>query len=131
MPQVTISLGVFGVATLINLWLAIRCGKARLEAKAIHGDGGHPLLLKRMRAQANFVEYAPFALLLVLGLELAGHAGWPLALTAGVFLIGRVSHGLGMDADVAGPLRQAGMAMTILPLLGLAIAALLAAFGLI
>jgi uncharacterized protein len=131
MAQLQVSLGALGLATLINLWLAIRCGRARFEAKAMHGDGGHPLLLKRMRAQANFVEYTPFALLLVLGLELAGHAGWPLALTAGLFLIGRVSHGLGMDADIAGPLRKAGMAMTILPLLGLAIAALLAAFGLI
>tara|TARA_A100001391_G_scaffold7621_3_gene4807 strand:+ start:6454 stop:6849 length:396 start_codon:yes stop_codon:yes gene_type:complete len=131
MTQLAISLGAFGVATLINLWLAIRCGKARLEAKAMHGDGGHPLLLKRMRAQANFVEYTPFALLLVLGLELTGHAGWLLALTAAVFLIGRVSHALGMDADIAGPLRKAGMAMTLLPLLGLAITALLAAFGLI
>ncbi|MEN7537026.1 MAPEG family protein [Aurantiacibacter flavus] len=119
------------MAALINLWLAIRCGKARIEAKAMHGDGGHPLLLKRMRAQANFVEYTPFALLLVLGLELSGHAGWPLALTASLFLIGRVSHGLGMDADIAGPLRQAGMALTFLPLLGLIAAALLAAFGLI
>ena len=131
MLQLPISLAALAFAAFINLWLAIRCGKARIEAKAMHGDGGHPMLIKRMRAQANFVEYTPFALLLVLGLELSGHAGWPLALTAGIFLLGRVSHGLGMDADVAGPLRQAGMAMTMLPLLALAIVALLAAFALI
>ena len=131
MLQLPISLVALALAALINLWLAIRCGKVRLEAKAMHGDGGHPMLIKRMRAQANFVEYTPFALLLVLGLELTGHAGWPLVTATIVFLLGRVSHALGMDADIAGPLRQAGIALTFLPLLGLAIAALLAAFGLI
>ena len=131
MAQLHVSLAAIGLAVLINMWLASRCIRLRLSDAVIHGDGGKPLLMRRMRAQANFVEYTPFALLLVLGLELSGHGGWPLALAAVIFLLARISHALGMESEVANPLRQAGMALTFLPLLGLAIAALLAAFGLI
>ncbi len=131
MYELQITLVSAAVAALINLWLAMRCGKARFEAGMMHGDGGNPALIKRMRAQANFVEYTPFALLLILALELSGHGGWLLAATAGVFLVGRICHGLGMDADEAGALRKIGMFTTFVPMIGLAIAAALGAFQVI
>ncbi len=119
------------IAALINLWLAMRCGKARFDAGMMHGDGGNPALIKRMRAQANFIEYTPLVLILVGALEMTGHGGWPLALAAFAFLLGRIAHGLGMDADEAGALRKAGMFLTFVPTLGLVVTALLAAFDLI
>ena len=129
--DIHISLIATALAALINIWLAVRCGRMRLKAGVQHGDGGDARLLRRMRAQANFVEYTPFALLLILGLELNGHGGWLLALAALAFLIGRVVHALGMDAEKAGPLRMAGMTATFSLLALLSLAALLAAFRVI
>ncbi|GAA0281813.1 hypothetical protein GCM10009127_23930 [Alteraurantiacibacter aestuarii] len=131
MADLHITLLSAALAALINIWLAMRCGKARSDAGMVHGDGGNAALIRRMRAQANFVEYTPFALILIFLLELTGHGGWLLALSALAFLLGRICHGLGMDADQAGPLRKIGMFTTLVPLLGWAIAALLAAFRVI
>ncbi len=118
-------------AALINIWLAARCGKARRAAGMNHGDGGDMLLIKRMRAQANFVEYTPFALILILALELSGKGGLLLALSALIFLLGRIAHAMGMEADEAGPLRVVGMITTLPLLLIWALAAILVAFRII
>ena len=57
------------------------------------------------------------------------HGGLVLALTAAIFLLGRVLHAFGMDSDTVAKPRVAGMFMTLLPMLGLVIAAVLAALG--
>ncbi len=116
-------------AALIAIWLGIRCGQVRGKEKILHGDGGNALLARRMRAQSNFVEYTPFALVLIGALEVVGHGGLVLALTAAIFLLGRVLHAFGMDSDTVAKPRVAGMFMTLLPMLGLVIAAVLAALG--
>lgn len=123
-----ISLSAIALAAIINLWLAIRCGKVRGDNKIAHGDGGSPLLMRRMRAHANFVEYTPFALLLILVLDLSGKQGWPLALISMLFLLGRVLHGMGMDSESVPWTRKAGIILTLPILLGLAIWAILIAF---
>lgn len=97
----------------------------------MHGDGGDVLMARRMRAQSNFTEYTPFALLLVLLLDLAGQDGWLLGLSAFAFLSGRVLHALGMDADQAGWPRMTGMILTFTVLTVLAIWAAMVAFRVI
>ena len=118
-------------AALIALWLGMRCGRVRTKEKIAHGDGGNGLMTRRMRAQSNFVEYTPFALFLIGALELVGHGGLALAITGSAFLIGRILHALGMDSEEVTKLRAAGMALTFLPMLGLIIAAILAALRII
>ena len=120
MGDLHISLLAAALAGVIVLWLGWRCGKVRLSDKITHGDGGNALLARRMRAQANFTEYTPVALLLVLVLDLADRDGWPLALAALAFMLGRILHAVGMDAEGAGWPRQAGMILTMPILLGLA-----------
>ena len=44
----------------------------RLSGNILHGDGGDADLQKRMRSQANFVEYVPIALILIALLEARG-----------------------------------------------------------
>src|SRR3954454_21653020 len=66
------TLGATAACALLNMWLGARVSKYRGQFKVGVGDGGHEPLLRRMRAQANFVESAPFFLLLVLALELSG-----------------------------------------------------------
>jgi uncharacterized protein len=109
------------VAALVNLWLGIRCGRVRAAAKISHGDGGNPLLAKRMRAQLNFAENAPLVLILFLGLELCGMIPdlW-LAIIAAVFIAARIAHAIGMDADMDSKPRMAGVALTMLVTLTLA-----------
>ena len=126
MPDMPISLLAAGFAALINQWLAARCGRARHLTKIMHGDGGDTMLQRRMRAQSNFIEYTPIVLLLVFALEMTGHSGWLLGVAAGVFLVGRVLHAIGLEADEPGMLRFIGMMCTLVVMPALGIAAILA-----
>ena len=109
-----IALLSIAAAGLINLWLSFRCGAARGKSKVLHGDGGDVALQRHMRAHSNFVEYTPIALLLILVLDMNEQVGWLLGLTAAVFLIGRVLHAIGMQADKPSPPRMIGMVATLL-----------------
>jgi uncharacterized protein len=120
-----ISLFSAAFAALIVIWLGIRCGQVRGREKIMHGDGGSALLLRRMRAQANFVEYTPFALALIVLLDLMDVNPMALGLTAAAFLVGRVLHAIGMDAEGVHWARASGMMLTIPLLLGWAIWAIL------
>lgn len=131
MGDLHISLIAAALAGAIVLWLGWRCGKVRMADKILHGDGGNALLARRMRAQANFTEYTPIALVLVLTLDLAGRDGWPLALAALAFMLGRVLHAVGMDAEAVIWSRQAGMILTMPILLGLVSWALLVGLQLV
>ena len=66
-----ITLTIAGAAALLNIWLGPRVGQMRLAHKVSIGDGGNEALIARMRAQANFVEYTPFVLILLGLIELA------------------------------------------------------------
>jgi len=116
-------------AAVINFWLAFRTGKLRFGAKVLHGDGGNPLLLQRMRAQANFVENTPFVLILVAAIEMTGKGGTWLAVVGSFYMLARVAHAFGMDRDKPSPLRAGGFIVTALTLLGLSIVAVLIALG--
>jgi len=117
-----ITLTMAGAATLVNVWLANRVGQVRRAAKVSVGDGGNDALSRRMRAQANFVEYTPFFLILLALVELAtGSATWLWAVGA-VYILGRLVHAFGMDGRMR--LRMIGIMLTMLILVGLAIYAL-------
>jgi uncharacterized membrane protein YecN with MAPEG domain len=73
-----------------------------------------------MRAHLNFAENTPLALILVLVLELSGTPPLWLAIAAALYIIGRIAHGIGMDADSGSKARMFGTLMTMLLLLGLA-----------
>ena len=60
-----VTLTAAAAAAIINLWLAIRVGQMRGTTKTIHGDDAGGPLTRRMRAQLNFVETAPFVLALI------------------------------------------------------------------
>ena len=117
-----ITLTMAGAATLVNVWLANRVGQVRRAAKVSVGDGGNDALSRRMRAQANFVEYTPFFLILLALVELAtGSATWLWGVGA-VYILARLAHAFGMDRGMR--LRMTGIVLTMLILVGLAIYAL-------
>jgi hypothetical protein len=122
------TLSLAAAAVLVNLWLGTRIVRLRFSQQVLHGDGGNPLLAQRMRAQLNFVENVPLILVLFAAVELSGRGGIWLPLVGGVFMLGRVAHAFGMDADYPHKARSAGAIITWLTGLGLAVyAALIAA----
>ncbi|MER2265940.1 MAPEG family protein [Methylobacterium oxalidis] len=103
----------------------------RLSSDVLHGDGGNNALLKRIRSQANFSEYVPFALLLIALLEASGGGQ---ALVRGlliVLLLARLLHPVGMLAPKNSPrqfaCRGGGIIATFLVTAVAAIALLLRA----
>jgi len=114
-----ITLMTAGGAALINLWLAIRTTGVRRAAHVSIGDGGNERLICRMRAQANFVEYAPFVLILIAVVEFsAGTSLWLWAVAA-LFLLARVAHPLGMDGMRYGRIIGTVVTLTVMGSLGI------------
>lgn len=126
-----VTLSSAAAAAIIGVWLMIRVGQVRTSEKVSVGDGGNEKVTRRMRAHANFVESAPFVVLLVGVIELAGKGQPWLAYVAGIYFLGRVAHGVGMDGGTLGKGRMIGTLVTLLTLVGLAAAAVLIGMGMI
>lgn len=125
--QTTLTLAA--AAAIINLWHVARIGQLRTSTKIIHGDGGNEALMRRMRAQANFVENVPLVLILIAIIEMTGKGGMWLAIVGALFMLSRVAHLIGMDNPGGNAGRAVGTVVTMLTQLGLAIIAILIALG--
>jgi hypothetical protein len=114
-----ITLTIAGAAALVNIWLMIRVGQVRTSEKVSVGDGGNEKVIRRMRAHANFGESLPVILILIAVIELAtGSSTW-LWIVGGLYMLGRVAHGIGMDGGKLGKGRMIGTVLTMLITLGL------------
>lgn len=117
-----IALVLTAACALLNLWLSMRVGQVRGQEKVSIGDGGNERVIRRMRAHANFTENAWAVVALVLVIELSiGSSVWLWA-AAGLFVLGRIGHGLGMDGWYPG--RAGGTGITMGVQLALAVWAL-------
>ena len=125
--QTTLSLAA--AAAITNVWLGARISALRVGKKVLHGDGGDPQLQHRMRAQANFIEYTPFVLILIAAIEMSGRGGRWLAIVGSIYMLARVAHAFGMDRTDSNPLRAGGILVTLATLVGLAAVAVLIALG--
>ncbi len=65
----TVTMITAGLLALLLLFLGGYVIAGRVKFKIDLGDGGIPAMRQRMRAQANFVEYVPLALILLLLVE--------------------------------------------------------------
>ena len=126
MTMLPIALTTAGAAGLVNFWLSWRVAELRVSEKISVGDGGNMRLVARMRAQLNFAEYAPVVLILIALIEAARGTHLWLWIVAGLFILGRVLHGLGMDGWRPG--RSAGMLFTAPVMIGLAVYAVVIPF---
>jgi uncharacterized membrane protein YecN with MAPEG domain len=116
-----ISLASAAAAALTNIWLSIRIGQMRGAKKISIGDGGDEALIRRMRAQANFIENTPIVLVLIAVIELARPINPWLTGVAVLYVLGRIAHGLGMDGGALKLGRGIGTLITMVTLLGLGI----------
>ena len=121
MTPVPITLLAAAAAVFVNLWLGWRIVSSRREHQIKVGDGGNEAVLRRMRAQANFIENAPLFLLLLAGLELSGGDRRILAGIAVAFVLARIAHGIGMDGPAVARWRLAGMMVQTFAMVGLAL----------
>jgi uncharacterized protein len=129
MTPIPVTLATAATCAILNNWLGMRIAAFRKEFRVSVGDGGHDPLLRRMRAQANFIEHAPFVLILLLGLEISGANRIVLAVLAALFVVARILHGLGMDGGERQRFRMYGMMSSSLVTLILIVWALACAVG--
>lgn len=102
------------IIALIFIALSARVIVYRRGNKISMGDAGDTSLLKRMRAQANCAEYAPFGLLLLLMVELSGAPSLAIHLLGIMLTLGRIAHGYGFSASPPiMRLRVSGMILTL------------------
>ena len=115
-----ITLTIAAGAALINVWLGTRISRLRLRHKVSVGDAGNETIVNRMRAQANFVEYTPFVLILLALVELASGSQTWLWAVGMLYIVGRLLHPFGLERKAPNALRMAGILITWAVLVGLA-----------
>jgi len=120
-----VTLTASAAAAILNIWLMIRVGQIRASEKISVGDEDSEPLIRRMRAQANFVESTPFVLILIALIEIAGKGQDWLAYVAGLYIIARVAHAFGMDGGTLSKGRMIGTIISMLTLIGLSVVAVL------
>jgi uncharacterized protein len=112
-----------GLLVPLYITLAARVIFARRSEKVGIGDGGKAMLLRRMRAHANFAEYTPYALVLMGLAEGLQTPQWLLYACGALLVVGRCVHAYGISQQPEPMnLRVAGMACTLTLLGVLAVA---------
>lgn len=123
MAATMITAGIMGLLLLL-LSSAVIAG--RVKFKIGLGDGGNETMRRRMRAQANFVEYVPVALILLMLVETGAIGpGWLPAVLGATLVVARIWHAQGLyssSGTSAG--RFMGTNLTMLVVLVGALAAL-------
>lgn len=98
---------------LLFVFLSFRTIGIRRSKQIGIGDGGHQELAKAARAHANFAEYTPIAILLILMLEQGGMSALYLHVLGSSLLLGRVVHAYGISRiDEDFRFRVLGMILT-------------------
>lgn len=112
LPITSLFIAIFAIALIA---LSIPVSLRRVKVGVPVGEGTDEPLRRRIRAQGNFIEYVPLALI-ALGLVEAHEAPTWMVLSIGIVLaLGRLLHVIGMLCNVAA-LRGFGMILTYLSL---------------
>ncbi|HYN39213.1 MAG TPA: MAPEG family protein [Rhodospirillales bacterium] len=128
MPIVNITALYAAALALILLVLSVRVIAVRRRLRVAVGDAGDDMLARRIRAQGNFTEYVPLALILMLAGELAGAPAWMLHALGSTLVIGRITHAWSLSAHSI-PGRTIGMTLTFVVLVAGAVMAVAGAVG--
>ncbi|WP_404326840.1 MAPEG family protein [Aerophototrophica crusticola] len=108
-----------GLLGLMLLMLSYLVSRQRLSKKVSLGDGGHKELAGVIRAHANFTEYVPLALVLILMTELSGQGVWQVHALGIALVLGRGLHAYGLSTHPGGKSfgRMSGTMLTWLVIL--------------
>ncbi len=93
----TVTMVTTGVLALLLLFLAIYVVVGRVGFKVGNGDGGNEAMRQRIRAQGNFVEYVPMALILIMLIETASIGPrWLVIAMGATLVVARLWHAQGL-----------------------------------
>ena len=109
-----VTMGTAGVLAVIFLVLSANAVAGRAKHRIILGDEGNDDMRARMRAQGNFVEYAPIFLILMALLELAQANRTALLVFGGLMILARLAHAYGIPRPAPNPFRAVGFMLSFL-----------------
>lgn len=118
MSTIHITIFFIGLFALIQVPLTVMVGFRRMQTGIQFLDGGDDMLLRRMRAHANYTETVPIVLLAMADAEVAQAPQWALWLGGSSLLIGRLMHATILVLKGWGLPRALGMILTFLPMAG-------------
>ncbi len=89
------------LSCLILSKLSMNVIKLRRQGKISFGDDGDRVLMRRIRAQGNFIEYTPIFLLSLIAIEWLAIENIPyyflyINIVGSLFIIGRILHALSL-----------------------------------
>ena len=130
-----LTLAATAILALLFLGLCINVSRYRISTRISLGDGSQnyalgdeasaPRLFVASRSLANFAEYVPLSLILLLIIEMVGAPRWTVIALAATLVLSRLMHPFGMHLPAPNPLRAGGILLQWLVLLLGAIYALL------
>lgn len=102
-----------GLLTFVLLWLGFHVSQKRRRLRISIGDAGNPEMLRAMRGQANFVENAPMAVIILYGMAFFDAPVLLIHFLGALLVIGRILHAMHFTRDDA-PVwqRASGAALT-------------------
>ena len=128
--SLTITAIYASLAGLLLLVLSFRVVRSRRKLSVGLGDGGQESLLRAQRAQANFTEYVPIALILLGVAESQVLTGWLLHTAGAVLLLARLLHAWGLSQSSGRSFgRYWGTLLTWMVILALSLANIFASFS--
>jgi uncharacterized protein len=118
-------LGLLGAALTVNVIIN------RVNARVDAGDGGVTKLAQAIRAQGNFVEQAPLAILVIALAEAAGARALVVQILGIALVASRLASAYALNHSLGqSPLRQFGGGTSVLVLAAASVVLLLALNGL-
>lgn len=97
MPHMTVLPLFAALLALLFVSLSVRTIRIRRRLQIAIGDKDHPEMMRAMRVHANFAEYVPLGLVLLVLLEQRAPAHWLMHGLCLCLLVGRVLHAYGVS----------------------------------
>lgn len=94
--SVYISAFYASLLAIFYVYLSALVINERRKAGVGIGSGNHPALERMIRVHANFIEYVPLSLFLLLCLENLASAGWIVHLSGVLLFLSRLAHAAGL-----------------------------------
>ncbi len=111
MDTLPVTLVLAGAAAIYLVLISFPIANRRRATQLSAGDGGDEKFNRLIRAQANFAEYTPLAIIVIGLIEMNGFAQIFVCSLAAAFAAGRLLHLVGMLGPVL-PARALGMILT-------------------
>lgn len=103
-----------GVLIIAQLGLMLAAAQNRRRARQSLGDGTDAALLRAVRRHGNFAENAAIFVVALALAEMMGAQRWFVAALAALFIVGRISHAVGLSmANTVNNWRIAGIFATV------------------